>query len=67
MTVRFHVELDRLPQTDQCADRIKDERYARDARNKEGMNNNSATEQGGLPDGVCHVVHPDIGGTGASG
>jgi hypothetical protein len=40
MTVRLHVELDRLPQTNQRTDGIQDERYACNARDKKGMNNN---------------------------
>ena len=61
MTVRFHVQFDRLPQTDDRANRVKNERYPRDAGENEGINDDSPAQHGGSTGRIVHVVYQDIG------
>jgi hypothetical protein len=56
MTVRLYVRLDRLPQTNERADRIQDERYARNSGNDKGLGNHRATKEGRAPDGIIHIA-----------
>jgi hypothetical protein len=61
MTIRLHIQLDRLPQPDDRTNRVKNQRYARDAGDNERVNDDSPAQQGGTADRIFHALYQDIG------
>src|SRR5262245_17851973 len=57
MTIRLHVQLDRLPQADDRTNRVQNERYARDAGDNERVNDDLPAEQGSTAGRIFHVLY----------
>src|SRR5262245_52011123 len=61
MTIRLHVQLDRLPQADDRTNRVQNERYARDAGDDERVNDDNPAEQGSTAGRIVHALYQNIG------